>query len=271
MRTDVKIGLFCSLVVVVLAGWYFVGSGGEESDIPISSGDALTALTEFDPQSEQDGSDAAATESAANVLAAVRDQWGDPPGAFEVGETVAGSESGSPFADLFAARSADDAPAEQDAGGQGEGPSGDGFTQSEGVRRPTPSMETHTVKLGDTLAGLARMYYGDERLVGVLREANPQIVNPRSLAIGATVRIPDRDDALSTQLLGRSSRERDTAGSGGGGRTYVVKPGDTLYRIALDQLASGSRWNEIHTLNKDVIGDDPGLLKVGAVLKLPRK
>lgn len=269
MRTDVKIGLFCSLVVVVLAGWYFVGSGGKESDIPISGGDTLTALTEFDPQSEQVDSGAEAAETAASVLAPVQDQQVDTPGAFDVGETVAGSESGSSLADLFAARSDDDAPAEHDAGGQGERPSRHDLTQSEGARRPKPSLETHTVKLGDTLAGLARMYYGDERLVGVLREANPQIVNPRLLAVGATVRIPDRDDALSTQLFGRSSTERGTAGSGG--RTYVVKPGDTLYRIALDQLASGSRWNEIHALNKDVIGDDPGLLKVGAVLKLPRK
>ena len=46
-------------------------------------------------------------------------------------------------------------------------------------------------------------------------------------------------------------------------QTYVVKSGDSLSNIAKALLGDASRWPEIYELNKDVIGDNPNLIKPG--------
>ena len=51
-------------------------------------------------------------------------------------------------------------------------------------------------------------------------------------------------------------------------KTYVVKPGDSLSKIAKEQLGNASRWPEIFELNKDQI-KDPNLIRVGQELQLP--
>ncbi|MBU5441205.1 LysM peptidoglycan-binding domain-containing protein [Paenibacillus sp. MSJ-34] len=52
-------------------------------------------------------------------------------------------------------------------------------------------------------------------------------------------------------------------------KTYVVKAGDSLSKIAKQQLKSSSRWKEIYNLNKKVIGPDPNKLKPGQKLVMP--
>ncbi len=49
---------------------------------------------------------------------------------------------------------------------------------------------------------------------------------------------------------------------------YKVVAGDSLIKIARKKLGDGQRWNEIHTLNADVLGPD-AILKIGVYLKLP--
>ncbi|HET9873670.1 MAG TPA: LysM peptidoglycan-binding domain-containing protein [Propionibacteriaceae bacterium] len=53
-----------------------------------------------------------------------------------------------------------------------------------------------------------------------------------------------------------------------GTRTYTVKPGDTLTKIAQAQLGDGDRWTEIFLLNRATIRD-PDQISVGQVLILP--
>lgn len=52
--------------------------------------------------------------------------------------------------------------------------------------------------------------------------------------------------------------------------TYVVVAGDSLSKIAKEQLGDASRWPEIVELNKEAL-PNPNLLKVGQELKLPAK
>lgn len=52
-------------------------------------------------------------------------------------------------------------------------------------------------------------------------------------------------------------------------RTYTVRPGDSLSKIAQRELGSASRWREIHELNKDLI-PDPNRIFPGQTLKLPK-
>jgi LysM repeat protein len=50
---------------------------------------------------------------------------------------------------------------------------------------------------------------------------------------------------------------------------YIVISGDSLWKIALRFYNKGSLWPKIYEYNKDVIGDNPNLIQIGQVLKIP--
>ena len=50
---------------------------------------------------------------------------------------------------------------------------------------------------------------------------------------------------------------------------HTVKRGETLWSIASDQLGNGHRYKEIHDLNRDMLGDQPGFIKAGWILDIP--
>lgn len=52
-------------------------------------------------------------------------------------------------------------------------------------------------------------------------------------------------------------------------RSYTVRPGDSLWSIAARELGSGSRWQELYSLNRDTVRN-PSLIYVGQVLELPQ-
>lgn len=53
-----------------------------------------------------------------------------------------------------------------------------------------------------------------------------------------------------------------------GGQTYTVKSGDSLSKIGQHH---GVAWRDIHEANRDVIGDNPDLIKPGQKLRIPKK
>ncbi len=53
-------------------------------------------------------------------------------------------------------------------------------------------------------------------------------------------------------------------------RWYTVQDGDNLWKIAAGQLGAGSRWDEIHKLNAEILTSQDAL-KVGMRLRLPAK
>jgi phage tail protein X len=52
-------------------------------------------------------------------------------------------------------------------------------------------------------------------------------------------------------------------------RTHRIADGDTLGRIATTYLGEAARQEAILELNREVLGDNPDLLPIGAVLKIP--
>ncbi|MXZ67624.1 MAG: LysM peptidoglycan-binding domain-containing protein, partial [Acidimicrobiia bacterium] len=77
--------------------------------------------------------------------------------------------------------------------------------------------------------------------------------------------------ASSAQATGEESGEN---GSSSMGRTVVVKPGDTLRKIAMEHLGDENRWPEIYEINKGVVQadgralTDPDLIRIGWVLQI---
>lgn len=56
---------------------------------------------------------------------------------------------------------------------------------------------------------------------------------------------------------------------GSGGRTYTVKRGDNLSKIAKAFYGSGALWSRIYEANRETIGKDPNLIYPGQVLIIP--
>ena len=50
---------------------------------------------------------------------------------------------------------------------------------------------------------------------------------------------------------------------------YTVTEGDSLWKIAKEQLGDGSKWTEIYEENKDTI-KDPNLIYIGQTLTIPQ-
>jgi nucleoid-associated protein YgaU len=71
---------------------------------------------------------------------------------------------------------------------------------------------------------------------------------------------------------GGASASAGGAAAGGGAaasaRTYTVKPGDTLSKIAKEHLGNANAYMKIFEANKDQLSN-PDLIKPGQVLRLP--
>jgi nucleoid-associated protein YgaU len=81
----------------------------------------------------------------------------------------------------------------------------------------------------------------------------------------------DEESIITLSPARRRKRKKSKAKKGKGKKgarqkTYQVKKGDTLMKIAARFLGSASRWQEIAKLNKI---RDPRNLKVGRTLRLP--
>ncbi|MCH9007564.1 LysM peptidoglycan-binding domain-containing protein [candidate division KSB1 bacterium] len=52
---------------------------------------------------------------------------------------------------------------------------------------------------------------------------------------------------------------------------YLVGSGDNLAKIAgsMDVMGDPTKWRALYEANKDVVGDDPGLIYPYQVLKFP--
>jgi nucleoid-associated protein YgaU len=80
--------------------------------------------------------------------------------------------------------------------------------------------------------------------------------------------IPDwRNDIIADINVVQQAQPVGTSG-GGAGRTYTVKAGDTLSKIAKEHLGDANAYMKIFNANTDQLSD-PDKIKPGQVLKLP--
>jgi nucleoid-associated protein YgaU len=114
----------------------------------------------------------------------------------------------------------------------------------------------YRVKAGDTLSKIAKRQLGSAALWPELAAANRGVIkNPHFIRVGQRIALP--------QGTGQMAKHHTTTT-----RHYVVKHGDSLFRIAGEQLGDSTQWNKIFQLNKTAIAN-PRFIYPGQRLTLP--
>jgi len=152
-------------------------------------------------------------------------------------------------------------------------------------------LKTYVVSSGDTLATIAKKFYGPEQgnkraNVARIFEANRKLLKSADeVFVGQEIVIP----ALPAVVSGKAPSSGPLSGplfepvksvgqknlsagaeSKESGRFYVVKDGDSLWKISAEQLGNGIRYKEISTLNAAALPSEDDL-SVGMRLKIPPK
>lgn len=130
-----------------------------------------------------------------------------------------------------------------------------------------------TVKEGDTLGELAAKHLGSAGKWQLIMAVNTDVLeSPRQMRAGMKLRIPAEQVAEvieeANAALTGSSDQRDTEPATT--NTYIVKEGDSLYRIAQKLLGDGERYDDIYQANKDKLSSANDI-RVGMKLKLPTR
>jgi len=147
----------------------------------------------------------------------------------------------------------------------------------------------------DTLADIAKKFYGPEQgnkrvNIAKIFEANRKLLKTiDEIYVGQKITIPplvaSETDTKETQsffadslfekvksigakhLSTNSDKANDKAKQS---EPYIVREGDSLWRIAAEKLGNGSRYKEISELNSNVIKDE-NELTVGMLLRIPAR
>jgi len=160
------------------------------------------------------------------------------------------------------------------------------------ITPPKPAeSKTHTVADGETLASIAKKYYGPEQgnkraNITKIFDANRKLLkSPDDVFVGQKLVIPALPVAPTIKAPGSSplsgplfepvksvGQKNPSPGtqSKEPGRLYTVKDGDSLWKISADLLGNGIRYKEIAKLNTDVLPSENDV-RVGLQLRLPLK
>lgn len=116
-----------------------------------------------------------------------------------------------------------------------------------------PTSTTYTIRAGDCLWNIAKNQMGDALKWQDIFNANKDILgsNPDLIHPGTTINLPGQEVAANHAS------------------NYVVKSGDSLWKISQDLLGDGSRWNELYQANASIIGENPRMIMPGQELTIP--
>jgi LysM repeat protein len=140
-----------------------------------------------------------------------------------------------------------------------------------------PTRVAYKVQDNDTLDGIARARLGSSSLWKDIVKLNPGL-EPTKLRAGKEIWLPTmaslkaadskKSDASKTDNKTDGKKTLTVPALAGGDRTYTVKKGDNFERIAVAQLGSKKRAQELIAMNP---GIEPTKLKLGMQLALPKK
>jgi nucleoid-associated protein YgaU len=151
--------------------------------------------------------------------------------------------------------------------------------------------KTYVVSKDDSLASIAKKFYGTKegnRRINISRifEANRKVLKSadeiyvgQKLIIPSPAKLASTKDRLNSGISGTLFEKIKSIGRkhistndkrAQQGKLYTVREGDSLWKIAAEQLGNGSRFSEIGVLNADIL-DDEDILVVGMQLKIPTR
>ncbi len=167
--------------------------------------------------------------------------------------------------------------------------------------QPPAWPKTYTVADGDSLADIAIKFYGSRegnKSININRifETNRKILKTASeIFIGQKLTIPapssltsgkeNKNSVFSSNMFekvesvgqsrqGRALTDRKYISTDAQlakqGKFYTVREGDSLWKIAAEQLGNGNRYTEISKLNSDILSNEDSLI-VGMRLKIPAR
>ncbi|MGD1042446.1 MAG: LysM peptidoglycan-binding domain-containing protein [Sedimentisphaerales bacterium] len=159
---------------------------------------------------------------------------------------------------------------------------------------PEPA-KVYVVQSGDSISGIAKKVYGvkegvKQKNIDAIFAANRKTLNKiNDLQVGQKLvipSIPGSTAASSTpaevltdknftkvESVGQKHSTANTnkpAATAKSGSVYVVKEGDSLWKIAASQLGDGNRYKDIVKLNSDILSSEDDIA-VGMQLKMPTK
>ncbi len=134
-------------------------------------------------------------------------------------------------------------------------------TSSRGSLTGKPKTTSYTVKKNDSMWTISKAWFGEGSKWNLIAKANPY-VDPDRLKLGQVIQLPSKSAGPRPKP---APVMRDAPNS------YRVKDGDTLSSIAGKYYGDETKWQIIYEANRDVIGNDPGALELGARLRIPPK
>lgn len=162
------------------------------------------------------------------------------------------------------------------------------------VRKHKPAIpKVYVISSGDNLADIAKKFYGEQEgnkraNIKKIFEANKGVLESvDKIFVGQKLVIPPLESPNQegeesgglfsgslfekVKSIGRSITSDSTeTKKRGSGKQYVVKEGDSLWKIAASELGSGARYKEISELNSDILKSEDNLV-VGMRLWMPEK
>ncbi|MBN2136533.1 MAG: LysM peptidoglycan-binding domain-containing protein [Sedimentisphaerales bacterium] len=153
------------------------------------------------------------------------------------------------------------------------------------------STKTYVVAGGDSLASIAKKFYGLEQgniranVAGIFEANRNLLKSPDEIMVGQKLVIPALPNTLldkpatgslmtpelfeKVKSIGQKNITPATTLKTQE-RLYQVKEGDSLWSIAADQLGNGVRYAEISKLNADILSSEDSI-SIGMKLKIPTK
>lgn len=100
------------------------------------------------------------------------------------------------------------------------------------------------------------------------KERREEASRERTQASGEARSAEERAREIREEIRALESRFPDRRAEEPAAGAHIVRPGETLWRIARRVLGDGRRWKDIHDVNRDRV-PDPDRLRVGTELRLP--
>jgi nucleoid-associated protein YgaU len=166
------------------------------------------------------------------------------------------------------------------------------------------SPKVYVVQQGDSISAIAKKVYGaqegnKQKNIDAIFEANRKtLASIDSLQVGQKLTIPPiagstaasstpaevltdknftkvestspQHSTANTSKPATAAKAEKPAAAAKSGSVYVVKEGDSLWKIAATQLGDGNRYREIVKVNSDVLSSEDDIA-VGMQLKMPAK